>query len=388
MISLLSKIFIKEEGRMTKQVRKAYGSLCSIVGICLNVLLFGIKYFAGSVSGSIAITADAFNNLSDAGSSFITLIGFWYAGKKPDLEHPFGHGRFEYVSGFVVSIAILFMGAELAKSSVEKIIHPEDIDTGNLAMAILVISIAIKIYMAFYNKKIGRKIGSAAMEATSLDSLSDTIATTVVLFSMLVMRFTGINIDGICGVLVAIFILYAGYSAAKDTISPLLGKVPEPELVEQIEQIVMSHEEILGTHDLIVHDYGPGRLMISLHAEVPGNGDIFVLHDEIDLIERELKEKLGCEAVIHMDPIEVDNELAKEIGKKLAEQLREIEETITIHDFRMVSGPTHTNLIFDVVVPYSIKLTDEEVTEQVQAQVQKLDPSYIAVVNIDKAYVK
>ncbi len=388
MISLLSKIFIKEEGRMTKQVRKAYGSLCSIVGICLNVLLFGIKYFAGSVSGSIAITADAFNNLSDAGSSFITLIGFWYAGKKPDLEHPFGHGRFEYVSGFVVSIAILFMGAELAKSSVEKIIHPEDIDTGNLAMAILVISIVIKIYMAFYNKKIGKKIGSAAMEATSLDSLSDTIATTVVLFSMLVMRFTGINIDGICGVLVAIFILYAGYSAAKDTISPLLGKVPEPELVEQIEQIVMSHEEILGTHDLIVHDYGPGRLMISLHAEVPGNGDIFVLHDEIDLIERELKEKLGCEAVIHMDPIELDNELAKEIGKKLAEQLKEIEETITIHDFRMVSGPTHTTLIFDVVVPYSIKLTDEEVTEQVQAQVQKLDPSYIAVVNIDKAYVK
>ena len=388
MISLLSKIFIKEDGEMTEQMRKAYGSLCSIVGICLNVFLFGIKYFAGTISGSIAITADAFNNLSDAGSSFITLIGFWYAGKKPDIEHPFGHGRFEYVSGFVVSMAILLMGAELAKSSIEKMIHPQEIDTSNLAMAILVISIGIKIYMAFYNKKIGKKIGSAAMEATSLDSLSDTIATSVVLFSMVIMRFTGVNIDGICGVLVAIFILYAGYSAAKETMNPLLGKVPDSEFVEKIEQIVMAHTGVVGTHDLIVHDYGPGRRMISLHVEVPGDGDIFLMHDMIDLIERELKEKLGCEAVIHMDPIEMDNELAKDVRRRLAEQLKMIEETITIHDFRMVSGPTHTNLIFDVVVPYNIKLSDEEVAEQVQAQVQKLDSSYIAVINIDKAYVK
>lgn len=388
MISLLSKIFIKEEGEITEQIRKTYGTLCSIVGICLNFFLFGIKYFAGTISGSIAITADAFNNLSDAGSSFITLIGFWYAGKKPDLEHPFGHGRLEYISGFVVSMAVLLMGGELAKSSVEKIIHPQEIDTSNLAMAILVISIAIKIYMAFYNKKIGKRIGSTAMEATSLDSFSDTIATTVVLFCMVVMRVTGANIDGICGILVAIFILYAGYSAAKETMSPLLGKVPEPEFVEQIEQIVMTHEGILGIHDLIVHDYGPGRVMISLHAEVPGNGDIFVLHDKIDMIERELKNKLGCEAVIHMDPIELDNELAKEVRGNLEQQLKNIEETITIHDFRMVGGQTHTNLIFDVVVPYSIKLTDKEITEQVQTQVQKLNSSYVAVINIDKAYVK
>lgn len=388
MISLLSKIFIKENGEITHQIRKAYGSLCSIVGICLNVLLFAIKYFAGTISGSIAITADAFNNLSDAGSSFITLVGFWYAGKKPDLEHPFGHGRFEYVSGFVVSMAILLMGAELVKTSVDKIIHPQQIDTGTLALVILVISIAVKIYMAFYNKKIGKRIGSAAMEATSLDSLSDTVATTVVLVSMLVMRFTGVNIDGICGVLVAVFILYAGYNAAKETLSPLLGKVPEPEFVQQIEKIVMAHEGVLGTHDLIVHDYGPGRVMISLHAEVPGNGDIFVLHDEIDLIERELKEKLGCEAVIHMDPIEVNNEVINNARKRLTEQLKKIEKTLTIHDFRMVTGPTHTNLIFDVVVPYSIKLSDKEITEQVQEQVRQLDSSYIAVINIDKSYVK
>lgn len=388
MISLLAKVFIKEEGEITNQVRKAYGSLCSIVGICLNVLLFGIKYFAGTMSGSIAITADAFNNLSDAGSSFITLVGFWYAGKKPDLEHPFGHGRFEYVSGFVVSMAILLMGAELARTSVEKMIHPQSIDTGNLAMAILVISIAVKVYMAFYNKKIGKKIGSAAMEATSMDSLSDTVATTVVLIAMVVMRYTGVNIDGICGVLVAIFILYAGYNAARETISPLLGKVPETEFVEQVEQIVMSHEGIIGTHDLIVHDYGPGRVMISLHAEVPGNGNIYELHDKIDLIERELKEKLGCEAVIHMDPIEVDNELVKTVRKQVEEQLKNVEETLTIHDFRMVTGPTHTNLIFDIVVPYNIKFTDEEVEKQVQEQLQQLNSSYIAVINIDKAYVK
>lgn len=388
MISLLAKVFIKEEGEITNQVRKAYGSLCSIVGICLNVLLFGIKYFAGTMSGSIAITADAFNNLSDAGSSFITLVGFWYAGKKPDLEHPFGHGRFEYVSGFVVSMAILLMGAELARTSVEKIIHPQSIDTGNLAMAILVISIAVKVYMAFYNKKIGKKIGSTAMEATSMDSLSDTVATTVVLIAMVVMRYTGVNIDGICGVLVAIFILYAGYNAARETISPLLGKVPETEFVEQVEQIVMSHEGIIGTHDLIVHDYGPGRVMISLHAEVPGNGNIYELHDKIDLIERELKEKLGCEAVIHMDPIEVDNELVKTVRKQVEEQLKNVEETLTIHDFRMVTGPTHTNLIFDIVVPYNIKFTDEEVEKQVQEQLQQLNSSYIAVINIDKAYVK
>lgn len=388
MISLLAKVFIKEEGEITNQVRKAYGSLCSIVGICLNVLLFGIKYFAGTMSGSIAITADAFNNLSDAGSSFITLVGFWYAGKKPDLEHPFGHGRFEYVSGFVVSMAILLMGAELARTSVDKMIHPQSIDTGNLAMAILVISIAVKVYMAFYNKKIGKKIGSAAMEATSMDSLSDTVATTVVLIAMVVMRYTGVNIDGICGVLVAIFILYAGYNAARETISPLLGKVPETEFVEQVEQIVMSHEGIIGTHDLIVHDYGPGRVMISLHAEVPGNGNIYELHDKIDLIERELKEKLGCEAVIHMDPIEVDNELVKTVRKQVEEQLKNVEETLTIHDFRMVTGPTHTNLIFDIVVPYNIKFTDEEVEKQVQEQLQQLNSSYIAVINIDKAYVK
>lgn len=388
MIAILSKIFIKEDLSDITVARKAYGSLCSVLGICLNVLLFGFKYFAGIISGSIAITADAFNNLSDAGSSFITLVGFWLAGKKPDLEHPFGHGRFEYVSGFVVSIAILLMGLELARSSIDKILHPKAIDTGLLSMVILVVSIAVKLYMAYYNRKIGKRIHSSAMEATSVDSLSDAAATTMVLAAMLVMRFVGINIDGICGVLVALFILYAGFHAAKETIDPLLGKVPDEEFVQQVKDIVMSHEGILGTHDLAVHDYGPGRLMLSIHAEVPGNGNIYEIHEMIDHIERELRERLGCEAVIHMDPIEVDNQLVNHLKEKVALEMKKIHEDVTMHDFRMVSGMKRTNLIFDIVVPYEVTLADEAIKEKVQELLRNMDESYVAIVDIDRPYVK
>lgn len=388
MIAILSKIFIKEDLSDITVARKAYGSLCSVLGICLNVLLFGFKYFAGIISGSIAITADAFNNLSDAGSSFITLVGFWLAGKKPDLEHPFGHGRFEYVSGFMVSIAILLMGVELARSSINKILHPQAIDTGLLSVVILIVSIGVKLYMAYYNRKIGKKIQSSAMEATSVDSLSDAAATTMVLVAMLVMRFAGINIDGVCGVIVALFILYAGFNAAKETIDPLLGKVPDEEFVQQIKDIVMSHEGVLGTHDLAVHDYGPGRVMLSIHAEVPGNGNIYEIHEMIDHIERELRERLGCEAVIHMDPIEVDNEVVNQLKEKTALQMKQIHEAVTIHDFRMVTGNLRTNLIFDIVVPYEVTLSDEAIKEKVQELVEQMDKGYVAVVDIDKPYVR
>ena len=384
MVTILAKLLIKEtEGA---HMRKRYGTLCSIVGIFLNICLFFGKYFAGVISGSVAITADAFNNLSDAGSSFITLVGFLFAGKKADPDHPFGHGRFEYISGFIVSIAILFMGFELLKSSVGKILHPEQVDTSLIAMGILIVSILVKMYMAFYNHSIGKKIDSAAMRATAMDSLSDTVATTVVLIGMFVMRFTGVNIDGICGVFVALFILYAGYSAAKDTLDPLLGLAPEKEFVEQIEQIVMAHEEVQGIHDLIVHDYGPGRLMISLHAEVPGDRDIFAVHDTIDCIERELKKKLSCEAVIHMDPMEMNNEEVKKMKCIIAEKIKIIDQRITIHDFRMVSGPTHTNLIFDAVVPYEVRLSEEEIKKQIEDMVKKLEGKYYAVVEIDRSY--
>ncbi|MGO5357895.1 cation diffusion facilitator family transporter [Anaerofustis sp. LCP19S3_F7] len=389
MVSYLSKKFIKDYKNVKNEnVRRAYGMLCSIVGILLNIFLFAIKYFAGIISGSIAITADAFNNLSDAGSSVITLIGFKFAGMKPDLEHPFGHGRVEYISGFAVSVMIILMGAELLKSSIDKIFHPESIDTTVVSFIILIVSILVKLYMSLYNSKIGDKIESAGMKATATDSKSDCIATSVVLISMLIAKFTGVNIDAYAGLLVAGFILYAGYDAAKETLSPLLGQIPEKSLVNSIEKIVMSYDEIVGIHDLVVHDYGPGRLMISLHAEVPGNGDIFVLHDAIDRAEIELNEKLNCEAVIHLDPIDTDNEEVMEMKSKITELIKkEIDEIITIHDFRMVKGNTHTNVIFDAVIPPKYKMTDKEVETKIKDLVKNNFENYFAVVKVEITYV-
>lgn len=389
MVSYLSKKFIKDYKNVKNEnVRRAYGMLCSIVGILLNIFLFAIKYFAGIISGSIAITADAFNNLSDAGSSVITLIGFKFAGMKPDLEHPFGHGRVEYISGFAVSVMIILMGAELLKSSIDKIFHPESIDTTVVSFIILMVSILVKLYMSLYNSKIGDKIESAGMKATATDSKSDCIATSVVLISMLIAKFTGVNIDAYAGLLVAGFILYAGYDAAKETLSPLLGQIPEKSLVDSIEKIVMSYDEIVGIHDLVVHDYGPGRLMISLHAEVPGNGDIFILHDAIDRAEIELNEKLNCEAVIHLDPIDTDNEEVMEMKSKITKLIKkEIDEIITIHDFRIVKGNTHTNVIFDAVIPPKYKMTDKEVETKIKDLVKNNFGNYFAVVKVEITYV-
>ena len=389
MVEFIGKYYVKKKGAEDNQLKKRqiYGTVSCVIGIMLNVCLFLGKYIAGVISGSIAIMADAVNNLSDAGSSFITLIGFRFAGKKPDVDHPFGHGRFEYISGFVVSMAIIMMGFELVKSSVSKILHPADIDMGMISVIILVVSILVKLYMAYFNRRIGKKINSSAMKATSVDSLSDACATFVVLVSMIVIRISGLNIDGYVGVLVSLFIFYAGYNAAKDTIDPLLGKNPDPEFVESIKNIVMSHDNVVGIHDMVVHDYGPGRVMVSLHAEVPGDGDIFELHDAIDHIERELTEELGCSAVIHMDPIETNNEIVKALKAKISEGVILLIEGASIHDFRMVQGPTHTNVIFDVVVPYSVKYSDEEVKEKVCRMVQLIDNTYFAVINIDRLYI-
>ena len=277
------------------------------MGICLNALLFAGKFLAGTLSGSIAVTADAFNNLSDAGSSFVTLVGFQLAGQKPDSQHPFGHGRMEYVSGLAVAVLILLMGVELGKSSIDKILRPEPVDSSPLVFAILCASILVKLYMFLYNRRLGKKLGSPAMEATAMDSLSDSAATAAVLLATVIGHFTDLLIDGWCGVLVAAFILWSGVGAVKDTLDPLLGTPPTHELVQRIRDLVMEHTTILGIHDLIVHDYGPGRVMISLHAEVPANEDVLALHDEIDNVEKELQEKLGCAAVIHMDPVVTDD---------------------------------------------------------------------------------
>ena len=390
LIGFLSKILIKDnKNYQDAQVRTAYGMLCGTVGIVLNILLFAGKFFAGIISNSVSITADAFNNLSDAGSSVITLIGFKLAGQNPDPEHPFGHGRIEYISGLVVAMAIMLMGYELLTSSIDKIIHPQQVEFSTISLVILIASILIKFYMSIYNNKIGDKINSSAMKATAADSLSDCVATAVVLVSALVCHFSGLAIDGWCGLLVSLFILKAGFSAAKDTISPLLGQKPDEELVNRIYHIVMDHEEVLGIHDLIVHDYGPGRLMVTLHAEVSADEDFLYTHDVIDNIENELKEKLGCEATIHMDPISYNDETVNNMRMRVAQTVCDtLGECVSIHDFRMVEGHSHTNIIFDVVIPCDYKLSVTEVETRVVEAVSQLDNGYYnAVVKVEYAYI-
>ncbi len=385
MITLLTKIFIRDNRNTSSPaVRQAYGVLCGVVGIGLNLLLFAGKFFAGLLSGSIAIMADAFNNLSDAGSSIITLIGFRMAGQKPDPGHPFGHGRIEYISGFLVSLLILLMALELIKSSVEKILHPQELIFSPVVVVILAASILVKCYMALYNSRIGRQIDSAAMKATATDSLSDMLATATVLAAMLTAHYFGLSIDGYCGVLVGLFILYAGFQAARDTLNPLLGQAPDPAFVKQIEEIVMSYEPILGIHDLIVHNYGPGRILISLHAEVSADGSLLELHDTIDLAEHRLRSELGCSAVIHMDPVCIHDEQTRRLKIMAQHVLSTIDERLTLHDFRIVAGPTHTNLIFDVVTPYDFDYSDAGLCELINRRLKEQDAGYCAVIDVDK----
>ena len=386
MIKLLSKIFIKNEGP-GEDIRGKYGMICSAAGIGLNILLFIIKFAAGSLSGAISVTADAFNNLSDSGSSLITMLGFRLAAKKPDPGHPFGHGRIEYLSGIAVSILIVLMGFELFTDSVDKIRNPALPETGALVFVILGISILVKFYMFLYNRKYGKVCNSAAMKATATDCLSDMVSTTVVFVSMIVTHFTNVNIDAYCGLAVSIFILFAGLKSAYETIGPLLGQPPEREFVEEIEKIVLAGKDILGVHDLMVHDYGPGRCIISLHAEVPASGDILEIHDEIDNLEKELGEKLGCIAVIHMDPIQTDSETVMSLKEIAVNACNEVYEGMKLHDFRIVEGSTHTNLIFDVVVPHAFRLSDGEIKAKIQEKIQEHDKKLFTVITVDKDFV-
>lgn len=384
MVTLLEKFFIRKDADKS-EVRQAYGVLCGVLGILLNVILFVGKFIAGFLSNSIAITADAVNNLSDAGSSFITLIGFKLAGQKPDTEHPFGHGRMEYISGLAVAAAILLMGYELAKDSISKIIKPQETEFSVLIMGILLASICVKLYMFYYNQSVAKKIDSPAMMATAKDSLSDSVATGVVLISALVSHFTSLKIDGYCGLLVALLIFYAGYSAAKDTLDPLLGQKASEELEREIEELVMAHKEVCGIHDLFVHDYGPGRQIISLHAEVPADSDFMRIHDIIDNIENELRTKLGCDATIHMDPIVTNDAHVTEMRTAMTELVKELDDRLTLHDFRMVEGPSHTNLIFDVVAPFGFRLDDEELVKEIFINTKKkLGEHYFTVIKVDK----
>ena len=388
MISLLAKRFIKDYNNMkSPHVRHSYGMLCGIMGIFLNLVLFIGKFLAGTISHSIAITADAINNLSDAGSSFITLAGFKMASQKPDPDHPYGHGRIEYLSGLFVSLLIILMAVELLKTSVNKIIHPTETSISLLVMIILAVSILVKLYMSFYNRNIGKKIDSSALLATAADCRGDMISTLLVLISSAISYFFGFHIDGYCGLLVGLFILYSGFNAAKDTIDPLLGKAPDKEYVEKIEEIVTSHDLILGIHDMMIHDYGPGRVVVSLHAEVPSDGDILEMHDLIDHIEHDLSEMCNCEAVIHMDPISVNDPETTALKEQIRIIIKDIDENLQFHDFRIVKGPTHTNLLFDVLVPFKFPVKDSELIVMIDRKVKELDPAYFIVVKVDHTYI-
>ncbi len=388
MITFLASLFIKDSRNYkASAVRQAYGVLSGAVGIGLNILLFIGKWLAGTISGSIAITADAFNNLSDAGSSIITLIGFRLSGQEPDQEHPFGHGRMEYISGLLVSVAILVMGFELIWSSFGKLRNPEPIESSALVFGILIASILVKVYMFFYNHSLSKKLESAAMKATSVDSLSDTVATTLVLIATLISKYTGLILDGWFGILVGLFIVYTGGSTLKETIDLLLGQPPKQEFIDEIKEIVLGHSLVYGVHDLIVHDYGPGRRMISLHAEVAVDGNIQDIHEQIDHIEHELQEKLQCSATIHMDPIVTDDKEVLEMKAKVEEMIHFLDESFSMHDFRMVKGPTRTNLIFDVEVPRKSSFTDNEIMNWLKEAVHELPGSkYFAVIQIDHEY--
>lgn len=387
MVSLLIKILVNDHNRINdEKVRQGYGVVCGGVGIVLNVLLCCFKVFVGVMSGSIAIITDAVNNLTDAGSSVINIIGFKMAGRKPDPEHPFGHGRIEYVAGLIISIIIIVFGVELGKSSVARIIDPRDIETSRSVFVVMEAAIVVKIYMYVYNKRIGDRIQSPTMQAAAIDSFTDAIATTAVLLSVIIYEFTGVLVDGWCGLIVSVFIIYSGISSVKSTIDPLLGTKPDPEYVKLIEKYVLAQRGVLGMHDLIIHNYGPGRSMISLHVEVPANSDIVTMHDSIDNIERKLKEVLKCECVIHMDPIVTDNSITGRMRDFVRIIVASVDPHLTINDFRMVQGATHTNLIFDLVIPHGLMMSDDEIVAAVKQKVRELPGDHYAQINVEKPY--
>ena len=367
------------------RVRGAYGKLAGIAGIAANVLLFLGKVLAGVLSGSVAVIADAFNNLSDAGSSVVTLVGFRLSSAPPDKEHPFGHGRVEYLSALTVAALIMLAGVELATSAVEKILNPAVTEFSWVAAAILAASIAVKAWMAHFNRTIGRRIRSDALAASAADSRNDVICTAVVLLSSLFTLITGIAIDGWVGVAVALFVIWSGFSILRETVSPLLGQAPDPELVNAIRELVLSEEGVVGIHDLIVHNYGPGRCIVSLHAEVPSHGDILCSHEMIDSIERRLSQELNLIACIHMDPVDTQDERVASLRVLTETVLGDIDASLTLHDFRVVFGEERINVIFDVVVPFSYKQA-ATLREETERRLQVVDPRLFVVMTVDQEW--
>ena len=391
MTKLLVRLFIKNsEDVNDSAVRLKYGTLGGAVGIVCNLFLCALKITVGIITASISIVADGLNNLSDMGSSIITMIGFKMAGKPADSDHPFGHGRMEYMSAFIVSMLILLVGAELLKSSVTALATGESAPAYSVwALIILAVSVLVKLWMCLFNRRLGKKIDSEALIATAQDSLNDMVATSVILLSVGISMLVTLpfNLDAVMGILVALFILYSGLVSAKDTLNEILGTPPDKKLIKEIEDTILSFKEFKGIHDLIVHNYGPGRQFASVHVEVPQDSDIVKCHEQIDLCEKLVDEKLNISLVIHMDPIDVNNEAVTKAKKGIIDAVKEIDENMSVHDFRMTpAGETRTNLIFDVVVPSAVKISHEELNEIISEKAKKINPTYCCVITFDNDF--
>lgn len=385
MTTLLSRLFVKDY-RNTKSpsVRRAYGTMVSVVGIALNVLLSVFKLVAGTLCGSIAITADAVNNLSDAGSQVISLISFKISAKPADRDHPFGHARIEYVASMIVSFIILLVGVELFKESVLKLGSEQSAEFSLPVFIILAVSCVAKLWLCFFNRAVAKRINSSVMRATAADSLSDAASTAAVLASALISYFSGFSTDAYMGIAVSVMILIAGVKVLNDTKNSILGSAPDEETVRAVESAALSYPEILGIHDMVIHNYGPGNTIASLHAEVDGAVNVFETHDVIDNLERKLYNELGVRATVHLDPIVTDDERVNELRAMTLEAVRSIDERLSIHDFRFVWGTTHSNLIFDVAVPFELKMTDEEIRREISSRISRVDPSYFVVITVDR----
>ena len=387
MIDFLIRKFVPDHEKTTDtKVRTAYGKLSSVVSIVSNLLLFALKILAGILSASVAITADAFNNLSDASSGIITLLGFKMASKPADPEHPYGHARYEYLSGLLISVLILVIGVELFKSGVDKILHPQVTVFRWITAGILLASIAVKLWLCLFNRKIGILIDSGTLKAASADSRNDVLATAAVLASTVISHFTRIDLDGYMGVAVAAFILYSGVGMVKETISPLLGSAPDPETVQMIRDKIMNYPGVLGTHDLMLHDYGPGRQFASVHVEVAAERDMMESHDMVDNIERDFLAHTGIHMVVHMDPIVTADPVVAELRLFLTNTVTEMDPSLSIHDLRLVPAPTHTNVIFDCVVPHECSSCPTDVCHRIRERVKAVYPDYFCVITVDESF--
>lgn len=387
MTKQLVRWFIKDyENVKDQKVRTSYGKLAGWVGIFCNVLLFAAKFLTGILSGSVSISADAINNLSDASSNIISLLGFKMGSKPADQDHPYGHARYEYLAGLFVALLIMVIGAELLRTSIHKIREPQPVEFSWVLVGVLIGSILVKTWMAFFNTYMGKQISSETLIATAADSRNDVITTAVVLAASLISHYTKLNLDGWMGIAVALFILYSGFGLIKDTLDPLLGKAPDPALVQYIQQKIMGYERVLGTHDLMIHDYGPGRLFASVHVEMAAEGDVLESHDIIDNIEKDFFEQDNLHMVIHYDPIVTGDEAVGDLRNWLMEKVKRIDQRLSIHDLRIVPGISHTNLIFDCVVPYEFPLTDREVRHKIQEMVNEAYEHYQCVITVDRSF--